>query len=98
MHQPVLQPVLAVGQQLGGQGRVGRLVTGAAYGPCQRLGEEVAALPAIEALGGAGDEALLGGELEAEVEALLGVTCPLGEQGPGAEGGIPMLAGQHALP
>ncbi|MNG98584.1 hypothetical protein D3C77_293920 [compost metagenome] len=98
MYQPVFQPVLAVCQQLGGQGRVGRLVPGTANGARQCFGEEVALLPAIEALGGAGDEALLGGELEAEVEALLGVTGPLGQQGPGAEGGNALLAFEQALP
>ncbi len=51
MHQPVFQPVLAVGQQLGGQRRVGRLVAGAADGARQRLGEEVLMFTAIEPLG-----------------------------------------------
>ena len=75
VYQPVFQPVLAVCQQLGGQGRVGRLVPGTANGARQCLGEEVALLPAIEALGGAGDEALLGGELERSEERRVGKEC-----------------------
>ena len=75
MNQPVLQPVLAVGQQLGSQG-IGRLIPGTANGARQRLGKEVALFPAVEALGEQ-EMKPARGELKAEVEALLGVAGPL---------------------
>ncbi len=98
MYQPVLQPVLAVGQQLGGQLGIDLFIAGAADGARQRLGKEVAIFPAVEPLGGAGDKGLLGGELKTEVEAVLGVAGPLVEHGPGIDIRIMVRTGQHALP